>query len=326
MGAAAAQTAATAQQAQEFSEQYFNEVLRPSVEQQMEIAKSGAAKLEEMMGINISQMKLAEQRYREHGIPAEEAYYRAVQEFSAPEEQERQALAARADIQTAFANQNQQTLRAIGGLGGGPLDIQRYAAARGGAAPMQALIEANAMTRARQAAQTMGLQLKADAANFGRGGQSGILAFGQAGQGNIGAQGGLQAQATGSAIGAAGVPQQGYQTAMQGYGNIANLWGSQANNYRSTEAQSQGAVWGALGQIGGMAAKAAISDIRLKHDLVFAGTDITGVDFYFFSYNDRPGRWLGVIAQQLQKVAPYLVHKIGDYLAVTAPYLPRRIG
>jgi hypothetical protein len=321
------------QQAQDFSEQYFNTVLKPSVMQQMDVTAKGSAQLQEMGALNIDQMKTAMDRYKQYGIPAEEAYYKAIQDYSSPEEQQRQALAAKGDIETAFTGQDQQAQRAVGAMGGGPLDVGRMAAMRTQQLPQRALIEANAMTRARNAANTMGLQLKSDAANFGRGGQSGILAFGQAGQGNITGQGALGAQATASATGAASVPMQGYSNALQGYSNIANVYGSQANSYRQAAAQSS--PMAALGQLGGIALQTGMSpggwmglgsDVRLKHDIVPAGKAVDGVNFYYFNYNDRPGRWLGVIAQELQEIAPDKVCWMGDYLAVKAPYLPRRIG
>lgn len=244
------------ERAQAFSEEYFNTVLKPSVMQQMEQSARGSAQLEELGGLNIGQMKLAEERYRKFGIPAEEAYYKAVQDYSAPEEQQRQALAAKGDIETALSGQDQQAMRAVGAMGGGPLDVRRMMAMRTQQLPQRALIEANAMTRARNAANTLGLQLKADAANFGRGGQSGILAFGQGAQGNISGQGALGAQATSSATGAASVPMQGYQTALQGYSNVANVYGGQANSYRTAQAASS--PWNAVGELAGVGLKAAM--------------------------------------------------------------------
>jgi hypothetical protein len=297
--------------------------MKPAVQQQMAQAATSSGKLDTMADLNIAQMKQAADRYTQYGIPAEEAYYKAVQDYSAPAEQQRQALAAKGDVETAFSGQDAQAMRQVGALGGGPLDIGRMTAMRTQQLPQRALIEANAMSRARTAAQQLGMQYTADAANFGRGGQSGILAFGQGAQGNMQAQGGLGAQAIGSAASAANVPIQGAQTAMQGYTNVANMYGSQANNYRTTEAASS--PWSAVGQLAGIAVQ-KYSDIRLKHDVVPAGKAADGVDFYFFNYNDRPGRWLGVIAQELQKIAPDKVCMMGGYLAVKAPYLPRRIG
>jgi hypothetical protein len=318
----------TAERAQAFTEEYFNTTMKPAVDAQMKQAASSAVRLDEMADLNIAQMKQSMDRYKQYGIPAEEAYYRAVQDYSAPAEQQRQALAAKGDIETALSGQDAQATRAVGALGGGPLDVGRMAAMRTQQLPQRALIEANAMTRARQAAQQLGMQYTADAANFGRGGQSGILAFGQAGQGNLQAQGGIGAQALGAAGSAAGIPLAGYSAAQSAYGNIAQIYGNQANSAR--QAQAASSPWNAVGELAGIGIKAAFptgfSDIRLKRDIVFAGTDAAGAKFYFFNYIDHPGRWLGVMAHELQTIASDLVYKVGDYLAVKAPYMPRRIG
>jgi hypothetical protein len=303
--------------------------MKPAVLSQMAQAERSSVKLDQMADLNIAQMQQASERYKKYGIPAEEAYYKAVQDYSSPAEQQRQALAAKGDIETGFAGQDAQSMRAVGALGGGPLDIGRMAAMRTQQVPQRALIEANAMTRARNAAQQLGMQYTADAANFGRGGQSGILQFGQAAQGNMGAQSGIGSAAIGSAGGAGGFVQQGYNNAMQGYQQVANLYGNQANSYRQAEAASS--PWNAVGQLAGIGLKAALpqgflSDIRLKRNVIHAWKDAAGVDFYYFDYIGHPGRWLGVLAHELQKIVPDMVHKVGDYLAVKAPYLPQRIG
>jgi Chaperone of endosialidase len=331
MSSAAASASQIAAQSEAFTENYFNTVMKPAVLAQTAQAAASSAKLDTMADLNISQMQQAADRYKQYGIPAEEAYYKQVQDYSAPAEQQRQALAAKGDIETAFSGQDAQATRAVGALGGGPLDVGRMAAMRTQQLPQRALIEANAMTRARNAAQQLGMQYTADAANFGRGGQSGILAFGQGAQGNMQTQSGINTQAAGVAGNAGGFVQNGYNSAMQGYQNVANLYGNQANSFRTAEAASS--PWNAVGQLAGVGLQAAMgpggfarSDIRLKHNVVHAWKDAAGVDFYYFDYIGHPGRWLGVIAQELQKIVPDLVHKVGDYLAVKAPYLPRRIG
>ena len=70
----------TAEQAQNFTESYFNEVMRPAVEAQMAQSARSAVRLDEMADLNIAQMTQAAERYKQYGIPAEEAYYKAVQE------------------------------------------------------------------------------------------------------------------------------------------------------------------------------------------------------------------------------------------------------
>jgi hypothetical protein len=69
----------------------------------------------------------------------------------------------------------------------------------------------------------------------------------------------------------------------------------------------------------------AMSDLRLKKNIEYAGVDEAGVPYYYFDYIDKPGRWYGVIAQELKKIAPDKVVEKNGYLAVKAPYLPRKI-
>jgi hypothetical protein len=77
---------------------------------------------------------------------------------------------------------------------------------------------------------------------------------------------------------------------------------------------------GALGQIGGLAAQAAISDIRLKSKIVRVGTHPLGVGIYEYDIDGRRER--GVIAQEVERVLPSAViehpdgYKMVDYGAL----------
>ena len=72
----------------------------------------------------------------------------------------------------------------------------------------------------------------------------------------------------------------------------------------------QNATTSAIGQLGGMAAMAAISDIRLKKDITPMGSTSTGIPTYTFRYNnesdDAPLRF-GVMAQDVEKIIPEAV-------------------
>lgn len=73
----------------------------------------------------------------------------------------------------------------------------------------------------------------------------------------------------------------------------------------------------------------AMSDPRLKKDVVYAGQDDAGVNWYYFNYrqdtdlNLPEGRHYGVLADELPES---LVTTKNGYLAVTDPaYFPRRV-
>lgn len=74
---------------------------------------------------------------------------------------------------------------------------------------------------------------------------------------------------------------------------------------------------------------AAASDPRLKENIVFAGTDDAGINFYYFDYKqDTPlnlptGRHYGVLADE---VPSSMTIKKNGYLHVTNPaYFPRKV-
>ncbi len=59
------------------------------------------------------------------------------------------------------------------------------------------------------------------------------------------------------------------------------------------------------------------SDIRLKHDIVLLGYLDDGLGFYRFSYNGGQRAYVGVMAQEVQQIAPQAVGRGGDgYLTV----------
>lgn len=59
------------------------------------------------------------------------------------------------------------------------------------------------------------------------------------------------------------------------------------------------------------------SDIQLKHDIVLIGRMDNGLGFYRFAYNGAQRSYVGVIAQEVQGVAPQAVYRGADgYLRV----------
>ena len=59
------------------------------------------------------------------------------------------------------------------------------------------------------------------------------------------------------------------------------------------------------------------SDIRLKHDITLLGRLDNGLGFYRFSYNGSDKAYVGVVAQEVQRVMPEAVVRGRDgYLRV----------
>jgi hypothetical protein len=64
------------------------------------------------------------------------------------------------------------------------------------------------------------------------------------------------------------------------------------------------------------------SDIRLKHDIQLLGYLDSGLGFYRFSYNGSDVSYVGVMAQEVQRVVPQAVMRDADgYLRVSYPTL-----
>ena len=303
IGAATAATAATAAKAEAFSEKYYNEVVTPLLKQQTTASTEAQAKLGKLYDINAGQMQLATDRYKKYGIPAENKYYDMVSQYSAPEEQERQAQAAKGDLGLAQQNQRGTMMRQMGSLGIDPTSPAAVSA-MSDMAVANAAAEASAMNRARNAARDLGMKLTSDAANFGRGGQSGILQFGTNAGNNASGAFGVANAALGTAASAGQGVMQGYQTALQGYNNNASVYGGLGQ--ADIQASAQGGLGSMLGAVGG-AAISKYSDIRLKENIVRVGELPSGLAVYEFNFIGRDERERGVIAQEVMHVIPEAV-------------------
>ena len=113
---------------------------------------------------------------------------------------------------------------------------------------------------------------------------------------------------TGANVNAAPVFQASQQT------------GQDAQQAYAQRVGAYNAGMGALGQIGGLAAQAAISDIRLKSKIVRVDTHPLGIGIYEYDIDGRRER--GVIAQEVERVLPSAViehpdgYKMVDYGAL----------
>jgi hypothetical protein len=93
---------------------------------------------------------------------------------------------------------------------------------------------------------------------------------------------------------------------------------AQQNAYNQ-KMQSNNALWGALGNMAGAAGSAAIfaSDRRVKNVVGKVGRTPNGTPLYLYAYKDKPEtRIVGVMAQDMMRIAPMAVHSIGNVLHV----------
>lgn len=340
MGAAAAAQAEVARDTLNFNREYFTTYVAPLIGEMTassaharDLADQQWAQQQEMYRDNKMRADFQWDRYLKWGVPAEDAYYNMVKEYSAPEEEEKQANLALGDVRTAAAGAQKSTERRLQSVG---IDLTSPAAiaAFSDNALLTAAAESGAANRARQGAKELGMKLKMDAANFGRGGQSSVLAFGSAASGNVQAGFGGAMQAAGITNQAAGIAPGAVSGINQGFGIASNAYGQQFQGYAGLQGQSmqmQAQNNAGFGQFLGTVAGAAItkwSDIRLKKNIVPVGETPSGLKLYTFDYvweSHGRGRELnrvGVIAQEVQEIQPeaVIVDRVGfltvDYNAL----------
>lgn len=259
IGAAAEKEAALGQQELNWSQNYYDQYVTPALKQEMDIAgrsetsqealnqaemaamKDNQSNQDQVTAADLAAQKLSMDRYQQYGIPAENNYYDMVNTYSAPQYQEQQAEAAIGDQRAAAGTQAATMRRSMGAMGingSSPAAVS----AMSDMAVQSAAAEAAAATRARVAAQNLGIQLKSDAANFGRGEASQALSFGQgassassggangsAATGSVagsaaGSAAAIGAQRVASTTGAASVPMAGYAGMQGALGNTLNAW------------------------------------------------------------------------------------------------------
>jgi hypothetical protein len=255
IGAAAAQSAKTAQQAQDFAENYYKTIITPMLQQQNTASLKSQDQLNTLYGLNATQMQQSIDRYNQYGIPAENKYYDMVSQYSQPEEYERQAQSAAGDLKQAEANQATATSQQMAAAGIDPTSPAAMSAASD-ASVRNAAAEAGAMNRARNAARAMGMQLTSDAANFGRGGQSATTAFGSAAQGNATGSFGVANSALGTAASANATTLSGYGTALSGFNNNLDAYAKLGSANMAANAASN--PWTGIGSLVGTVAGKAL--------------------------------------------------------------------
>lgn len=254
IASAANSNAATAAAAEQFAENYQTNEITPLLHQMIASSQQTNSQDQQLFGINMQQLQDSIGRYKQYGIPAENKYYDMVSKYSAPEEQEREAQSALGDMKTAEGVQRGNTIRTLGGFGINPTS-PAATSAFADQGVQNAAAEAAAMNRARNTARTMGMALTSDAANFGRGGQSSVLNFGNAAQGNTGAGFAAMNSALGTASGASGTALSGYQIASNAYGTNLGVYGGLGQTDMKLQAQADAGFGQFLGGALGMAAK-----------------------------------------------------------------------
>jgi hypothetical protein len=324
VAAAAAKQADVAQKAESFGENFYKNTMSPLLAQQTSASKQAVDQQAQLFALQMPMAQAQAEQYQKYGLPAQQNYYNMVNQYSQPEEYERQAQTAMGDVTNAQHIQQQamnQNLaaRGIDPTSGMALGMQNQSNIMGAAAG------AAAANRARNAARAMGMQLTAGAADFASGRPAANISMFAGGAGNASNS---MSNIANSAIGAAGqagaIPMQGYGLASNAYGSQMSTYGSLAAAQAQADAQSSAGVGSFLGSIGGallspMTAGGSTvlgslmgSDRRLKKDIVRIGELENGLSLYEYEYVTGGGRTIGVMADEVEKVLPAAVYTRPD--------------
>ena len=197
-------------------------------------------------------------RYNSVYKPIEDDFIKEATNYATEERQSEAAAEARADVQTAAANNRAATERANASMGVTP-GSGRFAGVQAASDLGTTLAEAGAANTSRQAVRDKGLALKADVVNLGKG----LPAQAAAGAGGSVAASGTAlggAQGTNSqALAASTIMNAGYGGAMQGYAGQASTlnqsYGLQLDAWKTQQqmkAQSAGGIGSFLGGVAGL--------------------------------------------------------------------------
>lgn len=317
VAAASASEAKTAQEAEQFSQNYYTNTVAPLVTAETAQAQQTTADQNALFNINLPEAKQAAAQYDQYGIPAQDNYYKMVSNYSAPQEQQSEATAALGDMRSSEAANRATLERQQASYGINPTSGAAVSAASD-AATQNTAAEAGAETRARYNAKMMGMQLTSDAASYSNTGVSNLASTSGTASGAATGALGAAATATGSANQSASVPMAGYSLANDAYGNNLNAYSKMASADIATQAQGDAGLGSALGALGALALKIP-SDRRLKTNIVQIGTWRHNLPAYEYEYKGDPTRFRGVMADDVEKVMPAAVkvhssgYKMVDY-------------
>lgn len=309
VGKAAMRQAEVAERAQAFSEQYYQESVKPLVDDMIKASQQTQTQQQQLFDLQYPLAQQQAEQYTKYGLPAQQQYYEMVSKYSAPEEYERQASEAMGDVTNATQVAQANTNRMLASRGIDPTSGAATSAAYNNSI-MSAAAGAAASNRARNAARQLGMQLTAGAAEFSAGRPATNIGAFASGAGNA------SNSAYGTANSAIGAANQGASVPMSGYNMSANVYGQQMSTYgqlAAAQAQADATSSAGFGQMVGALGAAYMgmppkpSDRRLKKGIVRIGTHATGVGIYEYEYVWGGGRQVGVMADEVENIVPAAV-------------------
>lgn len=243
-----------------------------SQDRQKELDDLTSKVTQQQLGLATDQAKWSRQdRERSNTVfqPIENDFIKEATNYATEDRQNEAAAEARADVQTAAANNRAATERANASMGITP-GSGRFAGVQAAADLGVTLAEAGAANTSRQAVRDKGLALKADVVNLGKGLPAQAAA---AAGGSVAASGTALGGAQGTnsqALAASTIMNAGYGGAMQGYAGQASTlnqeYGLRLDSWKTQQqmkAQNANGIGGFLGGIAGLIYK---SDENAKED------------------------------------------------------------
>src|SRR5690606_10072791 len=229
--------------------------------EQFDIANERQAELDELtkligqqqIEMSDRQMRWSEedrQRYQDLFQPLEDRFVEEASTWDSPERQAQRAAEAKADVHQNADAQRAASHRQAASIGGNPARGRCQGMER--ASELQtALAAAGAQNQARDQVRKEGMAMRADAVNVGRGlpaqsAQAASLGLAAGNSALAGAQG-----AHGAFMGNTQIMGQGFQGAMSGYSNMANILNQQYQNQLQAWAANQQATASGISGIAG---------------------------------------------------------------------------
>lgn len=197
-------------------------------------------------------------RYNNTFKPLQDEFIETAKNWDSAERQSELAAEAKADVINNATQARQAAERNMASMGVDPRS-GRYAGIDRAGSQATALAAAGAENTSRNAVRKEGVAMRADAVNMGNG-----LAVNPATSLGLSSSTGSAAMGTtasnnAQSAGLGSIMGQGYQAAMSGYGNQANILNQQYNNQlnawqaqNSASAAASGGLWSGVGQLAGM--------------------------------------------------------------------------
>lgn len=309
--------------------------MRGIADEAIGIQRGVADRANALSDYQLEQMRFNDNRFRLTGVPLEDELLREVRKINPNEMASKAAAGARRELGIAKDIRRRDLERR---------GVNPFSARALGDSRANAIDETNAVNSAffktKLAAEQLGLANKMQLYG-GMRGMAGLGATNAQLAGNFlglssGAAGGLT-NAAGSSVSA---NNAGFNTAMGGMSAGIGALG-QYNSLQQSAAQINNAanpfpaLLGAGATLGAAWLGARPSDRRLKENVLWVGVDEgTGLALYEFSYKGLPGRWRGVMADEVEHRYPEAVlttddehaYKFVNYKLLGMEMVPVQVG